>query len=67
MNKTKQLKLSSREANLIFHSFFNYSEEPKSPARKEVKVSHEIHLRRELEQWKQLVHDDGIRQSIAYR
>lgn len=37
-----------------------FSEEPKSPARKEVKVAHEIHLRREIEQWKQLVSDDGI-------
>lgn len=41
------------------------SDEPKSPARKEVKVAHEIHLHRELELWKQLVTDDKIRQSIT--
>lgn len=52
-----------------FTGIFNFfsSDEPKSPARKEVKVAHEIHLHRELEQWKQLVTDDGIRQSIIYR
>lgn len=55
-------------SSLIFGFYFIlFPEEPKSPARKEVKVAHEIHLRREVEQWKQLVNDDGIRQSIAYR
>lgn len=42
-------------------------EDFKSPARKEVKVCHETILRRELEQWKQLMTEHGIRQSVLYR
>lgn len=39
----------------------------KSPARKEAKVCHETYLRRELEQWKELIKEGGIQKSIAYR
>lgn len=39
----------------------------KSPARKEAKISHEIYLRRELEQWKELMKEKGIQNSVAFR
>ncbi|XP_055312408.1 uncharacterized protein LOC129574419 [Sitodiplosis mosellana] len=40
------------------------NEDFKSPVRKEVKVSHETHLRRELDQWKELMKERGIRRSV---
>lgn len=43
-----------------------FAEDLRSPARKEVKISHETHLRRELEQWKDLMNERGIHQSVAH-
>lgn len=72
---TMEIKINGKQCVNINRSFllksnsnfdFFFTEEPKSPARKEVKVAHEIHLRRELEQWKQLVNDDSMRKSIFY-
>lgn len=50
---------------IITRFSINFTEDFKSPVRKEVKVSHETHLRRELEQWKELMKERGIRRSVT--
>lgn len=48
-----------------FH-FFS-AEDLRSPVRKEVKIGHERLLRRELEQWKELMKENELRQSVTQR
>lgn len=47
------------------HNSKQFTVDLKSPARKEVRVCHKSHLRRELEQWKELMKETGIRQSVT--